>query len=268
MERFRLGLSGLYGPRTQAKLYGSEPPSLSAYGSMFDAYEVGASQFPHWTRELAEELVARMPSNVALIPRVSRAIVQNGGVEGQAAELDRWLESVEPILRSSNHGPLYMPWTGAWSPEAEGRLRDALEALWPILPSRQRLAVEFRHGSWLQPSAVHMLEEYGAGLVWSTLAGRVPYRATADFIYARLTGHQSRRVADEVQALTAQLESRPSDRRTVFAISSRYHDPYGLHALERFADRVGAPLAYRGDGRRNVPLDNPVQPSLRAFAVS
>lgn len=264
MDRFRFGLSGLTGPLTQRRLYGDNAPSLDAYAGMFQVYEIGASQHPHWTASMARDLVERMPSKVRLVPQMSRSIVQDGGLAGNDAEFDRWLDSIAPVLAAHNKGPLLLPWQGAWSADSEASLEHLLEELWPKLPSSQQVAVEFRHGSWFRPGPVHMLEEYGATLVWSTAGGIVPHRATADTIYVRLGGNQSRRIPDEVAALASRITKRPEDDRPVYVISSRYHDPYGLRALERFGDMVGAPVHY--GARTPMPQQVPAQPSLRAFA--
>lgn len=264
MDRFRFGLAGLTGPLTERRLYGDAGPSLEAYGRMFGAYEVGASRYEHWTADLSQDLVDRMPAHVHLIPRMSRAIVHQAGLDGLETELDRWIDAVAPLLRATNKGPLLLPWQESWTPDGQDRLQQLLDELWPRLPASQRIAVEFQHGTWFRPEPVHLLEEYGASLVWSTAAGRVPYRATADAIYVRLTGTQTRRIPDEVAALASRIDQRPEDRRPVYVISSRSHDPYGLRALQRFAESVGRTVRYGADAA--MPSDVPSQPSLLAYA--
>lgn len=258
MDRFRFGLAGLGGPRTERMLYG--PPGgdrLQKYGARFDAYEAGCTRYDHWTADAAEHLVARMPPNVHILPRLSRRIVHAASMEGQEEELRRWLASVRPILRDPRCGPVLVPWPDEWSQGSEDALEGILSTLWGHLPATGRISVEFRHPSWYRGGPVQMLEEYGAGLVWSTLAGRVPYRTTADFIHIRITGSPTRRVADEVHALWTQLQARPDDDRPVYAIASRHHDPIGLRLLERFATKVGRPMDF---------TDNPVMARRRTQA--
>lgn len=266
MDRFRFGLAGLGGPRTERMLYG--PPGgdrLQKYGAQFDAYEMGTTRYDHWTEDAAEQVVARMPPNVHLLPRLSRRIVHAGTIHGQEAELERWLHSVRPILRSPQCGPVLVPWPDEWTKHSEDHLESVLSTLWGHLPATGRISVEFRHPTWYRPGPVQMLEEYGAGLVWSTLAGRVPYRTTADFIHVRITGAPSRRVTDEVHALWNQIESRPDDNRPVYVISSRHHDPLGLRMLERFASRTGHHFQFEEEP---VAVRRTIEeiPGLRAYA--
>ncbi len=265
MDRLRFGLAGLGGPRTERMLYG--PPGgdrLQKYGAQFDAYEMGCTRYEHWTSDMADALLERMPPDVSLLPRLSRTIVHAGTIVGHELELQRWLQSVRPILRSPRCGPVMVPWEGEWSPESQSALEGVLSSLWGNLPATGRIAVEFRHPTWYRSTPVQMLEEYGAGLVWSTLAGRVPYRTTADFIHVRITGAPSRQVTDEVRALWDQIRKRPQDERPVYVISSRHHDPLGLRLLERFADLAKRPIAFHDEA---VTVRHSVQTPLARLRV-
>jgi uncharacterized protein YecE (DUF72 family) len=262
MDRLRFGLAGLGGPRTERLLYG--PPGgdrLQKYGSQFEVYEMGCTRYDHWTVDAAEAILERMPPHVDLLPRLSRGIVHSGSIQGQEEELGRWLRSVRPLLRSPRCGPILIPWEGEWSPESQENLEGVLSTLWGHIPATGRISVEFRHPTWYRSAPVQMLEEYGASLVWSTLAGRVPYRTTADFIHVRITGAPTRRVSDEVQALWKQIKSRPNDDRPVYVVSARHHDPLGLRMLERFAGLTGHYFSFN---ENSVTVRHAVQSPLNA----
>lgn len=238
MFHARFGLSGFADPTLQRALYPPNTPPheiLRRYGDRFDLYEVAPAAEPGFTQAHAEGLLDQAPSHLRLLPRMPAA--------PSTHEVDDWCERLGPVLRNHRCGPLHLPWPGSWSPESESRLEAALSRLYTHLPASGRVAVEFLHGTWLRPSAMRLLEEHEAGLVWSTRAGTLPYKVTADFLYVRLTGMHNRRCRDEVTALLDRVRARHGDQKPVYAISSRSSEPYGLHALERFARGLGRALS-------------------------
>lgn len=68
---------------------------------------------------------------------------------------------------------------------------NRLTGLLRVLPPRQRFAFEFRHESWFCDDVYALLEEHNAALTISDTP-RYPLviRATADFVYIRLHGHE------------------------------------------------------------------------------
>lgn len=257
MDRFRFGLAGLGGPLTERALYGEAPGDrLVQYGRRFTCLEAGFTARPEFTGDHAQAVLDRTPYHVHICPRAPDI------ASTDEARITGWLDAIGPLLTRRPRGPIHVPWRGERNPQAEDRLEGFLACLWPRLPGHQRIAVEFDHPSWFRHDIVHMLEENGAGLVWSTRAGQVPYRVTADFIYVRLTGDQ-RRVGDEVAALSQRITQRPDDRRPVYVISALHADPYGLKALDRFAVNVDA--TWRFDPPETAPRG---QSSLDQYALA
>src|SRR5262249_4960579 len=63
-----------------------------------------------------------------------------------------------------------------------------LRAFLASLPSRRRVALEFRHQSWFDDEVFGLLREHGAALCVAEAEGdlEVPFVATADWGYLRL----------------------------------------------------------------------------------
>lgn len=254
MFHARFGLSGFADPILKRALYPDAAPHdlLRRYGERFDLYEVAPAAEPGFTAAHAEGLLDQSPAHLRLLPRMPSAPTPR--------QVDDWCDRLRPVLRNHRCGPLHLPWPGAWSPLEEARLEEALSRLYAHLPASGRVAVEFLHGTWLRPGALRLLEENEAGLVWSTRAGTMPYKVTADFLYVRLTGIHHRRCRDEVSALLDRVRARHGEQKPVFAVSARSGEAYGLHALERFARGLGRPLALG-------PVTPPGQAALDRFSV-
>lgn len=243
MGRIRMGLSGFADPLLQRELYGANlPPArmLKAYGRSFSCLEATFTREASFVEEQAQWLVDATPNHVHIIPRFSEFISARAQVRGYETEMDRWLDANAPILRAHNRGPLYVPWMGPRTEKSESELNELLDRLWSVLPGNHDVAVEFRDNSWYRPHVMQTLEEHQAGLVWSTIAGPFPNRITAPFLHIRLTGNHAH-VYNEAATMSNALAERPYDERHVTVASSRYFEPYGLHVLEDFSQRVGEP---------------------------
>jgi len=250
VRRLRFGLSGFASPFLRDRLYGDTPPQhwLDAYSAHFGCYEVTGTADEAWDATASERLAELAPPHLRLLPR-------HPGAANAA-----WAQACAPLLRRRASGPVYLPWNGPWTARRHDALERLLGTLWDTLPPSGRVAVEFADAGWLRSDVMAMLEMHEAGLVWSTRPGIVPYKVTADFLYLRLTGYQTRRTGDEVAALLERLRNRPVDDREVFVVSSRCTEAYGLHAVERFAQGMGQPWLAR------PPV--PAQVGLQRYAVA
>ncbi len=251
MKPVRFGLSGFAAPALQDALYGpaiAPERMLETYAETFDAYEMACSSDVRFTRQAADAILTQAPPHLRLLPHY-KADRFDGPRHAQ------WTHAVEPILRSPRLGPVYVQWGGRRNPAATAALEETLSALWQALPLQGEIAVEFQDASWFQGDALRILEEHEATLVWSTRTGLVPYKVTGHSIYVRLTGSVSRRIPDEVGALVQRARARHRDDRPLYVIGAQQASGYGLHAVERFADRIGRPLGQRPRVRDQAPLE-------------
>ncbi len=198
MFQARFGLSGFADAALRRALYPDAPRHelLARYADVFGLYEVADAADPGFTRAHAERLVDHAPAGLLLLPRLPTAPTPH--------QVEDWTHRLAPLLRSPRCGPLHLPWSGPWSAHQEQVLQQAVDRLHRHLPASGRVAVEFLHGSWLRPSALRLLEEHEVSLAWSTRAGTLPYKVTADFLYVRLTGIHHRRCRDGSRKLKNQ----------------------------------------------------------------
>lgn len=239
---FRFGLSGFADPHLQRELYGGNPSPqemLRQYARSFQTLEATFTRDTKFLPEQAQWIAENTPETVQIIPRFSEFIAARARIQGLETEFDRWLDAVQPF-RNSNLGPLYLPWMGPRTEHAQQQLGELTDRLYSLLPPSQRIAVEFRDPSWYRPDVMSQLEDAQVGLVWSALAGQLQQRITADFLHVRLTGNKGR-VINEVASIGRALDARRHDHRNVTVVSSRYYEPYGLHAIEQLSGMLGAP---------------------------
>ncbi|MBC7288649.1 MAG: DUF72 domain-containing protein [Armatimonadetes bacterium] len=157
---------------------------LEYYCQVFDCVEVNSS-FYHTPRESAlTKWRDATPATFVFAYKASRSITHN-----------RKLVNVEEMVdfvigRARALGPKLGPILWQFSPRFAANL-DRLAAFLALLPKDLRHGFEFRHPSWFCDDVYELLAGHGACLVWAdTPEYPLAKVTTADFIYARLHGHE------------------------------------------------------------------------------
>lgn len=152
------------------------------FNNLFDTVELNAS-FYRWPRETTfASWRRRLPEGFQMTVKAPRGLTH--GKRLYAPEV--WVSRMDPALTllGDRLGVLLVQLPPDMRRD-DARLRYFLEAL----PRWQRVAVEFRHESWLDDRVFQLLEEHRAAYVVMSGA-RLPcvLRATTDFVYVRLHG--------------------------------------------------------------------------------
>jgi len=126
---------------------------------------------------------ARVPPGFRFAVKANRYITHVKRLRDPAASVGRFLRAAAGLGPAL--GPLLFQLPGAWHADA-GRLSGLAEYIGrqQILPGAQ-VALEVRHGSWLAPQALSLLERFGWALCladWPELPVEGP--VTAPFVYA------------------------------------------------------------------------------------
>ncbi|MCX7597675.1 MAG: DUF72 domain-containing protein [Armatimonadetes bacterium] len=157
---------------------------LTHYASVFDCVELN-STFYHTPRETTiRTWVERTPSGFLFAYKGSRVITHLRRLR-EVEEPTRLVMSRAALL-GEKLGPILWQFPPGFHYDP-----DRLVAFLRLLPPGHRYAFEFRHQSWFQEPCYELLRQHKATLVWADTP-RYPLvkEITADFVYARLHGHE------------------------------------------------------------------------------
>jgi uncharacterized protein YecE (DUF72 family) len=181
----RIGTSGWSYDHWQGVLYPVPTPvsrRRDVYVRHFDTVELNSS-FYHWPRQATfAGWRAALPEGFLLSVKAPRGLTH--GRRLYAPEV--WIERITSCWHElgDKRAVLLLQLAPSHARD-DARLRYLLQRLPPWL----RVAVEFRHWSWVDDAVFALLEEHGAA--YCVMSGaRLPcvLRATAPFVYVRLHG--------------------------------------------------------------------------------
>jgi len=181
----RIGTSGWSYGHWNGVLYppGTRPEGrLAVYTAEFDTVELNASFYRWPAASTFAGWRHRLPDSFALAVKAPRGLTH----ARRLAEPARWLERIRDGW--AELGPTGSVLLVQLAPDHE-RDDGRLEAFLAAVPAGIRVAVEFRHASWVDEAVFGILER--AQAAYTVMSGaRLPcvLRATAPFVYVRLHG--------------------------------------------------------------------------------
>jgi uncharacterized protein YecE (DUF72 family) len=207
----RIGLSGwnyahwrngvFYPPRLPARRW------LEVYAERFDTVEVNATFYRLPRPDAVAHWVEQTPERFLFSVKASRYLTHVRRLRDLGPGLERFLERIEPLLRSPKLGALLWQLPPTFRRDHD-RLADALGRL----PCGLRHCVELRDPSWFVEETYALLREHGVALVIADRPEVNAFQArelTADWTYVRFhagthgrRGNYSRR---ELEAWAARL---------------------------------------------------------------
>ena len=166
----------LYPPGTPAR------DRLACYLREFDTVELNAG-FYRWPRiETFQGWRERLPDGFRLVVKAPRGLTHARKLH----QPDGWLERIGAAWDELGDRAAALL---VQLPPNLGRDDARLEYFLKAMPDQVRVAVEFRHGSWLDDAVFALLERHGA--TYCVLSGaKLPclLRATAPLVYVRWHG--------------------------------------------------------------------------------
>ncbi len=203
------GTSGWAYPSWKPGFYPKDVPPrafLHFYAAQLNAVEVNYTFRTLPTAAQIEGWLAATPPGFQFSFKAPQRITHFARLRDCEAELERFLEAIEPAEKAGRLGPLLFQLPPNL-PSAPERLRRFLDE--PLLRShdRPRIAFEFRHESWFTEDTYALLRENNAALcVADTDDLLTPDVVTADFRCYRLRrdgGYSAAELADHAGRLTA-----------------------------------------------------------------
>jgi uncharacterized protein YecE (DUF72 family) len=188
----RVGCSGWNYAHWREPVYAGAPASrwLGLYAERFDTVEVNATFYRLPTRKAVAGWVERTPDDFLFAVKASRYLTHIKRLQDLGPGLERFLERIEPLLRSPKLGPLL------WQlPPTFRRDDERLAAALARLPTLEH-AIEFRHASWFADEVYALLRDHAVALVIGDDPRRAfqTYELTAPWTFVRFhSGSRGRR---------------------------------------------------------------------------
>jgi uncharacterized protein YecE (DUF72 family) len=179
-----VGTSGYSYPEWKGSFYPKDLPAakmLRFYGERFDAVEINYTFKRMPQASVLEKWAASVPAGFQFALKAPKLITHQQKLQVADDSVSE-LFHVAGVLKK-RLGPLLFQLPPSF-PKDLSRLRDFLA----LLPSRCRVAFEFRHSSWLDDAVFGLLHDHGAALCIAEAEDGldIPFLATTDWGYVRL----------------------------------------------------------------------------------
>ncbi|HOB75582.1 MAG TPA: DUF72 domain-containing protein [Phycisphaerae bacterium] len=206
----------------------------------FDTVEVNYSFYRIPTRESVAKWQAATPPGFLFAMKLWRGITQFRKLSDPAGFLAQFLSSAN-IMPPSRRGPLLVQ-----LPPSMGLHLQRLDAFLIELErqtnaSPWRVAVEFRHPSWLVERVYRLLNEHRAAVVLADL-GRCPITEPndVDFVYVRRHGGwhhpEGRYLPEQIAADAERIKGWRTTGKTVYVY---YNNDLNGHAVDNARELAG-----------------------------
>lgn len=239
-----IGTSGWTYSSWDGPVYPANVPKarkLEFYAShLFDTVELNAS-FYHWPRETSfASWSRRLPANFQMTVKAPRGLTHGSRLNAP----ETWIARMQPglSLLADRLGVLLLQ-----LPPDMRRDDARLGHFLATLPPWVRVAVEFRHESWLDDKVFQLLEDHRAAYVVMSGA-HLPcvLRATSDFVYVRLHGPDDEHLYggsysdDSMQWWADRVQEWLAQSRSVFAYFNNDWDGHAVFNAQALRSRVAA----------------------------
>jgi len=188
-HRIFIGTSGWNYNHWKGIFYHADCPKskwLDFYARYFSTVEVNATFYRLPRPETVVTWRTRTPENFLWAVKASRYITHVKRLKEPDASLARFFDVAR--LLEEKLGPVLFQ----LPPSLVFNEREATQFCRSVVSYNHRCVLEVRHPSWLEDTALTLLEKSNIALCVSDTAGRYPYceLITADFVYIRLHGSQ------------------------------------------------------------------------------
>ncbi len=219
---------------------------LSYYSKVFETAEVDSSFYAYPSKGLVLGWAKFTPENFVFSVKLPRLLTHEKKLEvskGAEADFIRFLSLLKPLIASGKLGPILVQLPPSYSYHSD---YDKLKSFLARAPEDIRLAVEFRHPSWLRED------------VWSFLRGRNVANVivdepllppdtvvTADFAFIRWHGRGSRPwynyryTEKELDGWVPKVEEVTSQVRKTFGYFNNHFRGFAVENSLRMMEKLG-----------------------------
>jgi uncharacterized protein YecE (DUF72 family) len=245
----RVGTSGFSYPEWRGTFYPRRFPSarmLAYYAKRFSTVELNSTFRRMPTAEAVAGWARETPAGFVFAPKVPQRITHFARLRDVGDLVAEFLDTIVGL--GDKRGPLLLQLPPNFKKDVA-----LLDGCLALLPPSIRVAVEFRHASWLDDETYQALRARNAALcVADTEDGTTPVVPTADFGYLRLRDRAYTRSAlARWAAVAARAEWR--DAFVYFKHEESGTGPKLARKLIRLVDPAAPPGPRRSDWARARP---------------
>ncbi|WP_018479179.1 DUF72 domain-containing protein [Pontibacter roseus] len=184
-----IGTSGWHYKHWMGTFYpeGLKPKDFTShYLRFFRTVEINNSFYKLPSRDTFANWRTSVPDDFVFAVKGSRFITHMKKLKDPQESIQRFLENVNAL--EEKLGPILFQLPPGWAVNEE-----RLAAFLAVLPPYYRYTFEFRHPSWYTPGVLELLRRYNAAFCIYELEYHLsPLEVTADFVYVRLHGPETR----------------------------------------------------------------------------
>jgi uncharacterized protein YecE (DUF72 family) len=216
---------------------------LKAYSKVFKTAEIDSTFYRFPSKGMVMGWLRYTPSDFVFAAKLPKQITHKGKLESRVVETDlnRFCDLMQPLRLDGKLSCLL-----AQLPPSLKYDVALLEGFLAIFPSEFRLAVEFRHESWLRAETWRLLERYNVAytVVDEPLLPPV-VKVTSDIAYVRWHGRGERPwyyylyEPRELEPWVEKVKEAEKQAEKVFGYFNNHYHGYAVRNCLQFAEMIG-----------------------------
>jgi len=257
MRKIFLGTSGWSYTDWVGPFYKTSTESkLRAYSKVFKTAEIDSTFYRFPTKGMVMGWLRYTPSDFIFAAKLPKQITHKGKLDSKAVEtdLDKFCDLMQPLQLNGKLCCLL-----AQLPPSLKYNLSLLEAFFTIFPPHFKLAVEFRHKSWLRDETWKLLERYNVAytVVDEPLLPPI-VKATSDIAYVRWHGKGERPwyyylyKPEELEPWVEKVKEAEKQAEKVFGYFNNHYHGYAVKNCLEFVEMMGGLSEEQKEAKENV----------------
>lgn len=257
MRKIFLGTSGWSYTDWVGPFYKTSTESkLRAYSKVFKTAEIDSTFYRFPTKGMVMGWLRYTPSDFIFAAKLPKQITHKGKLDSKAVEtdLDKFCDLMQPLQLNGKLCCLL-----AQLPPSLKYNLSLLEAFFTIFPPHFKLAVEFRHKSWLRDETWKLLERYNVAytVVDEPLLPPI-VKATSDIAYVRWHGKGERPwyyylyEPEELEPWVEKVKEAEKQAEKVFGYFNNHYHGYAVKNCLEFVEMMGGLSEEQKEAKENV----------------
>ncbi len=229
---------------------------LRAYSKVFKTAEIDSTFYRFPTKGMVLGWLRYTPSDFIFAAKLPKQITHKGKLEAKVvgADLDKFCDLMRPLQLEGKLSCLL-----AQLPPSLKYDSSLLENFLSSFPSQFRLALEFRHKSWLRDKIWRILGQYNAAytIVDEPLLPPV-MEVTADIAYIRWHGKGERPWyyylydAQELVPWVEKVKKTEEQAEKVYGYFNNHYNGYAVRNCLQFAEMIGELTGEQQEAKENI----------------
>ncbi len=257
MQKIWLGTSGWSYKDWVGPFYKTDEESkLKAYSRVFKTAEIDSTFYRSPTKGMVLGWLHYTPSDFVFSAKLPKEITHKGKLEAKAVEakLNEFCELMQPLRLDGKLSCLL-----AQLPPGLEYDSALLEGFLAIFPSTFRVAVEFRHESWLRDETWRLLEKYKAAytIVDEPLLPPI-VKVTSDIAYVRWHGRGERPwyyylyEPEELEPWVEKVKETEGQAEKTFGYFNNHYHAFAVRNCLQFAEMIGEMTEEQGEAKESM----------------